>query len=741
MHYYVSGRPATIDFLLADAQINDATQKLSALVRTSQAAGIPLRVSESNSVSDGGQSNVSNVFGAALWTAQTAFEFAKAGASGINFHWGNGGIPENPSASPAYIGVQKIFPGNQTTNVYPAVRAPWYGYVLFSRAFANNNAGTNLFVDSSGNCPSVRMYAIAVPATGQLSVVLINKDAARNCSVTINVNTPGAGTGQLQRLLPGRQGLTSVQGITMAGQTYEGSTDGFLRGTFTQTNVSARSTETGVSYTVLLPEVSAALMVVPGLGLGQNLSALNATGDLVDISVGSGGSDVTGSGQAQAGAGGGTQGVGQPSVTVGLDGTTSAAGPGASSSGVGPWIQSPTSGSGGQVSGGTTTTGQTPVRTGQTPATQPNRPTAASPAPSATTPTPSGTAAPSVTNLPSDLFTTGNQRSQSVASPDSPAPAVSLFAERNNALPSDAQSNRRRQLMNTGVAHNDHDGGPARQLKQYNYVGNLLADQSVVGADLPPFIKQLQQGNGYGHQPYYQPALNSVGPSTSQVGYPYQGTAPSINPALQAGVGPWTGGSVHDPSATITSGGVINPNTNPNVGAWDGAGNPGLGSTGGNPQIGLDGSVVGSGGGGVTGATTGPTTPRSVISFPGVPGSPGSPGSPLVSSGDGPRCPGYPNLYAWAKQQDRTGQLRLTELNNPYFRRTAARQGVQQAGGSTRPSPTPTRGQGTGVVAGSGPVRVGGTMEGDQVPFTNAGVPVLATLGGAADILLPARAG
>jgi hypothetical protein len=65
------------------------------LLLTSQRAaargGLELRVSETNSAVGGGRPGVSDVFGAALWTADTTFEFANAGASGVNMHWGVGG--------------------------------------------------------------------------------------------------------------------------------------------------------------------------------------------------------------------------------------------------------------------------------------------------------------------------------------------------------------------------------------------------------------------------------------------------------------------------------------------------------------------------------------------------------------------------------------------------------------------------------------------------------------------------
>jgi hypothetical protein len=43
-----------------------------------------------NTISNSGQRGLSNSLAAALWTLDTAFEAAAAGATGINLHWGDG---------------------------------------------------------------------------------------------------------------------------------------------------------------------------------------------------------------------------------------------------------------------------------------------------------------------------------------------------------------------------------------------------------------------------------------------------------------------------------------------------------------------------------------------------------------------------------------------------------------------------------------------------------------------------
>ena len=98
MHYYGPNRNTTYPILfdtltgLPPADANNPNPKpliniVADYVSAAKAANMSLRVSESNSVPDGGQSNFSNTLGAALWTMVTSFEFARAGAIGINFHF------------------------------------------------------------------------------------------------------------------------------------------------------------------------------------------------------------------------------------------------------------------------------------------------------------------------------------------------------------------------------------------------------------------------------------------------------------------------------------------------------------------------------------------------------------------------------------------------------------------------------------------------------------------------------
>ncbi len=86
---------------------------------------LDLRVGEANTISDSGKVGVSDTFAAALWSLDSSFEAAAAGAIGMNFHQGNGGSiyaavlrPTGPDG--------KLQP--------PIVRPQWYGFLMFQMA-------------------------------------------------------------------------------------------------------------------------------------------------------------------------------------------------------------------------------------------------------------------------------------------------------------------------------------------------------------------------------------------------------------------------------------------------------------------------------------------------------------------------------------------------------------------------------------------------------------------------------
>jgi hypothetical protein len=90
--------------------------------------------------------------------------------------------------------------------------------------------------------------------SSNVHVVIINKD--KSFAGNINVSLPGFGDGQVVRLVaPGYQ---STDGVSIGGQTFDGSIDGKLVGSPTPESISPNNG----SYTVTLEPTSAVLLTL-----------------------------------------------------------------------------------------------------------------------------------------------------------------------------------------------------------------------------------------------------------------------------------------------------------------------------------------------------------------------------------------------------------------------------------------------------------------------------------------------
>jgi len=94
-HYYhgSAGDNPTIAQLLA----RDATfpQRLADMIAAANAAGVPFRLAETNSIGRGGTTGVSDTFASTLWGIRHMAQLLEMGAAGVNFH---GGGPANYTA-------------------------------------------------------------------------------------------------------------------------------------------------------------------------------------------------------------------------------------------------------------------------------------------------------------------------------------------------------------------------------------------------------------------------------------------------------------------------------------------------------------------------------------------------------------------------------------------------------------------------------------------------------------------
>jgi hypothetical protein len=197
---------------------------------------------EMNSIACGGQAGVSDAFGSALWALDTMFEYAKLGVTGVNLHNGNGG---------AYAVFSfNIQNGTATTYSIQSIRPLYYGLLLFTEAAP---AGSQLLPVALSTTANLKAWA-TLDSSGNVRLLLINKDTT--AIGLVEVQLAGYSTAVVTRLTaPTYQSST---GLTLAGQTFDNSTDGTPLGTAYAEFV----TPVAGTYSVALPPTTAVLLTV-----------------------------------------------------------------------------------------------------------------------------------------------------------------------------------------------------------------------------------------------------------------------------------------------------------------------------------------------------------------------------------------------------------------------------------------------------------------------------------------------
>jgi len=237
-HFYGgTGTGNAPDYLLQDAPASKGARAMAGSVALAHQAGMAFRIGEMNSIAGGGQPGVSDIFASALWATDTMFEFASVGVDGVNFH----GVSSTYS-------LFTFDPSRKYT--LQSVRPVYYGALLFQQATAN---GARLLPVSLSTNANLKVWA-TVDSRGVVRVTLINKDKAAQGDVTISV--PGLGGATLTRLTAANYQAT--RGVTLGGQTFDGSVDGTIQGNLSEETV----TPAGGVYSVTLAPTSAALLTI-----------------------------------------------------------------------------------------------------------------------------------------------------------------------------------------------------------------------------------------------------------------------------------------------------------------------------------------------------------------------------------------------------------------------------------------------------------------------------------------------
>ena len=234
--YYASSPLPTDILLQPSSSTTSMLWSLQTYVAAAHQVHTPLRIDEMNSICNGGQRGISDTFSSSLWAIDTMFELANIGVDGVNW---NTSFDDGP-----YDLFYFTSPANGKYFLL-GVRPVYYGLLFFARTAGNR---AQLLPVTTLTNSNIKLWATR-DGFGHGHVVIINKElrVAGNVEVTL----PGYSKGTTSSLTAG--GYLATNGIKIAGQTYDGSTDGTLQG----------SAQTGTIYpvegiwTIPVPAVSA----------------------------------------------------------------------------------------------------------------------------------------------------------------------------------------------------------------------------------------------------------------------------------------------------------------------------------------------------------------------------------------------------------------------------------------------------------------------------------------------------
>jgi hypothetical protein len=212
-HHYYFGGPATNPDVNIPNLLKPATmQKVQNTANIASAAAgkmdVRVRMTEGNTCYRGGKPGVSDVFAAALWSADYSLLLASNNYSGVNLHGGTGKSVAN-SVGGSLPGDALLEANGETPEQIAAHPHPFYtpiatfgsDYLLepvayglkFAGAFSS---GTLLKTDVSTKLQDTGVNATAYAAKlpgGQTSVIILNKDAAVDLDVELDFGRGASG--------------------------------------------------------------------------------------------------------------------------------------------------------------------------------------------------------------------------------------------------------------------------------------------------------------------------------------------------------------------------------------------------------------------------------------------------------------------------------------------------------------------------------------------------------------------
>ena len=224
---------ATIGRVLSPAASTGMAASLTPLVDDAHDAGLPLRLTELNSVNCGGRSGVSDAFATALWAPDALFSLLRAGVDGVNLHARAAAINSPFALGPGGLQARPLL----------------YGLILFARTLGPD---AQLVTLHSHLSRAANLAAWAVRVGGDtLHVLLINKSRR---SERVSLRLPARGRAGVQRLLA--PSAAARAGVTLGGRAL--AADGRWQGPGARQILTPRSG----AYALNVHSMSAALITV-----------------------------------------------------------------------------------------------------------------------------------------------------------------------------------------------------------------------------------------------------------------------------------------------------------------------------------------------------------------------------------------------------------------------------------------------------------------------------------------------
>lgn len=176
-HHYPLGCeqvPAPSIARLLSPQIHAAAGvSLGRYMSVSEAAGVPFRLDETNTVSCNGEPGISNTFASALWAVGLMTQAMQMGVSGINFEG-------NPSYCEGYTPVCAPTAEDLASGTFQA-QPEWYALLLAKALIGDRPLPTST---SSTGHPNVQASAFLAP-NGALHLVVVDDDPPGSHSLAL----------------------------------------------------------------------------------------------------------------------------------------------------------------------------------------------------------------------------------------------------------------------------------------------------------------------------------------------------------------------------------------------------------------------------------------------------------------------------------------------------------------------------------------------------------------------------